>query len=59
MEFIDKISEVKNLWRFGILDISLPTLKGIGGKGHLRDCVAEKGTFLMLGVVGNVGSKVV
>ena len=28
-------------------------------EGHLRGCVAEKGTFLMLGVVGNVGAKVV
>ena len=39
------------------LDLSMPTLSNIGGKGCLRDCVVEKGTFLVLGVVGNVGAK--
>ena len=36
----------------------MPTLKSNGGKGHLKDYVAEKGTFLVLGVVGIVGAKV-
>ena len=37
----------------------MPTLNRTRGKGHMRDYVAEKGTFLVLGVVGNVGAKAV
>jgi hypothetical protein len=37
----------------------MPTLKSTGGKGRLRDCAAEKGTFLVLGVVGIVGAMTV
>jgi len=35
----------------------MPTLNSTEGKGRLRDCVVEKGTFLVLDVVGNVGAK--
>ena len=41
------------------MDLSMPTPKNTGGKGHLRDYVVEKGTFHVLGVVALVGAKVV
>ena len=59
MEFLDKPNEGNNLLIFSNLDLSIPTLKSTIGKEHLRDYVVEKGTFLVLGVVGNVGDKVV
>ena len=37
----------------------MPTRKSTRGKGRLRDYVVEKGTFLVLGVVGNVGAKAI
>ena len=33
----------------------MPTLNKTRGKGFLRDCVAMKGGFLTLGVVGIMG----
>ena len=42
---------------FSIFDVSMLSLKSTRGKGHLRDCVAKRGTFLVLGVVGIVGAK--
>ena len=57
LEVLDKPNEGKNLWIFRSMDISMPTFKSTGGKGHLRDYVVEKGTFLVLGVLGNVGAK--
>ena len=59
LELLEKPSECKNIWSFGILDLSMPTLKSTGVKGHIRDCVATKGTFLVLGVVGIVGAKAI
>ena len=59
LELLDKPSDRKNIWRFGSLDFSMTTLKRTRGKGNLRDYVVEKGTFLVLGVVGIVGAKVV
>ena len=56
---LDKPSEGKNLLGFSRLDLSMPILKSIGGKGRLRDRVVEKGTYLVLGVVGSVGAKIV
>ena len=59
LEFIDTPSEGKNLWSFGILDLYFPTLKSTGGKGIFMDFLAEKGTFIVLDVVGIVGAKTV
>ena len=42
---------------YHILDLYMPILKSIGGKVRLRDYVVEKGSFLMLGMVGIMGAK--
>ena len=42
--------------RVSIPDLSMPTLNSTGGKGFLRGYVAVKGTFLLLGAVGIVGT---
>ena len=46
-----------NISRLSSLDLSKPTHNSAGEKGRLRDFVAKKGIFLVLGVVGNVGVK--
>ena len=59
LELLNKPSEAsRNLQRFSNLDIFMPILNSTRGKEHLRDWVAEKWTFLVLVVVGNVDVKV-
>ena len=41
------------------MELYIPIVKRTKGKGQLKDYVAEKRTFLVLGVVGNVGTKTI
>ena len=43
------------VWQLGL---STPTLSSTRRNGRLKDCATKKGTFLVLGVDGDVGVNV-
>ena len=48
--------KARNISGFNILDLLIPPRIAQEGRGLLRDYVVEKGAFLVLGVVCDVGS---